>query len=204
MSAISVSPGQKEATQRLIETDFVHSALRLEGSELSEENLTATIEAYRAVRAIAELNGARSELSLDQLSTLGKSGGGFRKGPAVTSPVTAEQLSFILEGACRWFNAESFAELNPAEQAAIVLLRLIELRPFENANERLALVAASLFTMRSGLPPIIIRPEQRDRYLAAIDEGLRANTKLLVEMIAESLERGLARMIEALEKDKDQ
>ena len=187
MSAISVSPGQKEAIGRLIETDFVHSALRLEGSELSDEHLTGTIEAYRAVRALAELNGAQAELSLDLLSRLGEAGGGVRKGPAVTSPVAAEHLPLILEGACRWFNAESFAELNPAEQAAIVLLRLIELRPFEQANERLALVAASLFTMRSGLPPIIIRPEQRDRYLDAVDEGLRANTKLLVELIAESL-----------------
>jgi Fic family protein len=107
-----------------------------------------------------------------------------------------EHLPALLESACQWYTAESFTELNPVEQASIVLLRLIDLQPFEQANERTALVAASLFTMRSHLPPIIIKPELASAYRNALDEGARMNTKPMVETIAEAVEKSLEELIE--------
>ena len=77
----------------------------------------------------------------------------------------------------------------------IVFLRLLELQPFEEANVRTALVAASLFTLRSELPPIIIRPEMQAEYRNALDEGDRMNTKPMVELVAESLEGTLNGML---------
>jgi hypothetical protein len=56
--------------------------------------------------------------------------------------------------------------------------------------------------MRSGLPPVIIAPDQADAFRSAIKEGLQANTKPMVELIAGSLERSLARMIEEVGKGR--
>lgn len=199
LSAITVSAEKRVNLNRQLEVEFIDTSLKLEGADISDESLVASsLEAFRMVREAVESEGKQAELTFDLLSRLGAAaGGGLRKGPGSrgTNTVAAEHLPLILEGACRWFGADSFAELNPAEQAAIAALRLIELQPFEEANQRLALIASSLFTMRSGLPPIIIRQEEFDRYQAAIDEGLQANTKPLVELIAVSLESSLTRMI---------
>jgi hypothetical protein len=72
---------------------------------------------------------------------------------------------------------------------------LIEIRAFDHRNQQTALVAASLFTLRSGLPPIIIRPETQPAYRAALNEGIRMNTKPMVEFLAESIEKSLSQMI---------
>ncbi|HSQ20228.1 MAG TPA: hypothetical protein VLR92_07630, partial [Blastocatellia bacterium] len=66
---------------------------------------------------------------------------------------------------------------------------------FEQTNERTALVAASLFTVRSELPPIIIGPEIHFAYHNALDEGVRMNTKPMVELIAEAVERSIEAML---------
>ena len=105
--------------------------------------------------------------------------------------MTTTHLRLILDSVCQWFSADSFRELHPVEQASIVLLRLIEMHPFELRNERTALLAASLFTLRSGLPPLIIEPGSHQAYRAALDQGLRMNTKPMVEFLAQSIEASL-------------
>jgi hypothetical protein len=206
-SAIPLSAGEKERVNRQVESDFVQSALKLSASQGesgagAEARIQGIIEAFHLVRSFAESEGKQAALTLDLILRLGSAAGsGLRNGPAAGA-VPAEHLQLILEGACRWFSADSFDELNPAEQAAIVALRLIELQPFEESNLALALTCSSLFTMRSGLPPLIIPPEQAGRFRAAIEEGLKANTKPLVELIAASLEMSLARMIEETGKGR--
>ncbi|HWP44423.1 MAG TPA: Fic family protein [Blastocatellia bacterium] len=206
LGAIPVSAEQKQALSSQLETEMIHSTLGLEGIEPSDEKLVEGLrEAFRIVQSLVESEGRRAGLSVATLSRLGAvAGGGLRRGagPKGSNLVAAERLPLILEGACMWFAAESFGELNPAEQSAIVVLRLIGLHPFEEANQRLSLIAASLFTMRSGLPPIILGPEQAGRYRLAVEEGLQANTKPLVELIAESLEKTLASMIARLGEER--
>src|SRR6185503_19813145 len=94
------------------------------------------------------------------------------------------------------YTAESFDELNPIEQASIVFLRLIEIQPFERANLQTALTAASLFTLRSTLPPVIIKPQRKPAFLNAIEESRRTNTKPMVELMADAVQSTLGEMIE--------
>ncbi|HVG18577.1 MAG TPA: Fic family protein, partial [Blastocatellia bacterium] len=134
-------------------------------------------------------------------------GEGFRKSAGdknrALKPAPAERLAAAVGSACLWFTAESFDELNPIEQASIVYLRLIEIQPFEQANERTALVAASLFTLRGGLPLIIITPELGGAHRAALEEGAQMNTKPMVELIADAVELSLGKMIRMIgEKPK--
>jgi Fic family protein len=206
---------------RLIETEFVYSTLKLEGADVSQELVaevvsrgsrattvgelghaaTQLLTSLRIARSLARAKGKSAELTIELLLKLhGASDAGLRTGAGDRShgskPPAPEHLAALLESACRWYTAESFAELNPVEQASIVLLRLIDLQPFEQANGRTALVAASLFTLRSELPPIIIKPEIASAYRNALDEGARMNTKPMVELTAEAVEKSLTELLE--------
>lgn len=221
LTELRLSAAKKERLDRWAETEFVYSTLKLEGASINREQVarvvlhatgagadaenerttTALLDSVRAVTSLARANGKAAELTSELLLQLHSlPGTGFRQTAGDTNrivrPASPEHLPALLESACRWYTAESFAELNPLEQASIVLLRLIEIQPFEEANERTALVTASLFTLRSELPPIIIKPEMDSAYRSARDEGMQMNTKPMVELVAEAVERSLSEMIE--------
>lgn len=222
---LGLSAEQKERLDRWAETEFVYSTLKLEDADVNrgqvervvapapdagavaenERAIMALLVSLRRVTSLARANGKAAELTGEFLLTLhSEPGAGFRRSAGDTSrvpkPVAPEHLPAFLESACRWYTAESFAELNPVEQASIVLLRLIDMQPFEQANERTALVAASLFTLRSELPPIIIKPEMDSAYRNALDEGSRMNTKPMVELVAEAINHSINEMIQQVDK----
>jgi Fic family protein len=224
---LGLSAEQKERLDRWAETEFVYSTLKLEGADVNrdqvaqvvshipdpgavaenERAMTTLLVSLRTVTSLARANGKAAELTGEFLLKLHSvPGAGFRRiaGDAsrVPKPVAPGHLPALIESACRWYTAESFAELNPVEQASIVLLRLIDIQPFEQANERTALVAASLFTLRSELPPIIIKPEMDSAYRNALDEGTRMNTKPMVELVAEAIEQSVSELIERVGKQK--
>jgi Fic family protein len=218
-----LSAGQTAKLNLWIETEFVYATLRLEGADLkrdrvalivshtaepvaeTEQATTELLKSLRMITSLAQAEGKAAELTAELLLRLHSiPGAGFRSdaGDAsrVPKPATPEHLPALLESSFRWYTAESFAELNPIEQTAIVLLRMIDLQPFEDANERTALVAASLFTLRSDLPPIIINPEMAPAYRNALDEGRGMNTKPMVETIAEAVEKSLEELIDELKQ----
>lgn len=217
LTDLRLSAEQTAKLDRWIETEFVYSTLKLEDADVSRELVAEVVSrgsgdtvgeprhvamtlltSLRVVRSLGRANGKAAELTPELLLRLhSASAAGFRTGAgdrSPGSPPAPEHLPALLESACRWFTAESFAELNPVEQASIVLLRLIDLQPFEKESERTALVAASLFTLRSDLPPIIIKPENTFIFREALSEGMRMNTKPMVEAIAEAVERSLSEM----------
>jgi hypothetical protein len=216
LAELQMSPEARQTLDRWIEIEFVCSTLRLEGLDLQRdlvarivsvpassveatepEAATSLLEALRTVTSIPREQGKDSALSVELLLKLNNPPGahGLRSADDSTSNVTAENLPIVLESACQWFSADSFAELHPIEQASIVFLRLIEIRAFDQRNQQTALVAASLFTLRSGLPPIMIEMEKQPAYRAALNEGIRMNTKPMVELVAESIEKSLSKMI---------
>lgn len=222
MAAFQLSAEQKLKLDRWVEAEFAYSTLMLEEASASKAEvfrfvsspardekelrdsdrvIWSTIASLRIVETLARSSGRAAVLTPELLlrlhGTIIGASTEFRAsgGDANRSP-KPQQLTLAVDAACRWFTAESFTELNPVEQASIVLLRLIELEPFEIANERTVLLAASLFTLRSGLPPLIITPDRAAAYRGAIDEGFRANTKPMVELLAETIEATLAGMIE--------
>lgn len=213
LAELSLSAAETQKLDRWLEIEFVYSTLRLEGKEIEREQVARLVSfptnsdgepgavprllaSLRTVTSLARELGKDSVLSVELLLKLNdlQRGHGFQ-GTDSTPKLTTENLLLALEGACQWFSAESFTELHPIEQAAIVFLRLIDLRPFAQRNDRTALVAASLFTLRSGLPPIIIGVEAQQAYRAALNEGVRMNTKPMVEFLAESVEQSLDLMI---------
>lgn len=215
LAGLKLSPQKKERLQQWLETEFVYNTLLLEGGTADREALAQIVRAapapqpssgesplpeallhrFRLIEDSVESRGAEARLSVDWLRRLAI-GEELRRNDTRVSAVRAEHLPMIVENACRWFAMASFAELNPVEQAAIALLRLLEIAPFADHNQSLALIAASLFTRRSGLPPVIFRPLQQQAYLAAVQQGLRMNTQPMVEVVAAAIEQTLDEMLD--------
>jgi len=219
-TSLQLSPEQHDRIREWVELTFVSSTLGLEGLAVTEAEVLGAISSNRPGRAVAtgpdsvvvELlrgirllrdfalgDGAAAGLTLDVLLRLHGGGAEFRKSQGEraghTMPVSPEHLAATVESACRWFTAESFAELNPIEQASIVHLRLLEIQPFEQANLRIAMLAASLFTLRRGLPPVMIMPDLAGAYEKAVAESRSGNTQPMVEMMGSAVEGALIRMI---------
>jgi hypothetical protein len=214
LDQLQPSADTKQKLDRWIETEFVYSTLKLEGVDVPRDQVSlitsshtapynspeiesagALLESLRTLTSIARSKGKDAALSVELLLKLNRLAAGTRHEDEAVTDAMANKARLILESACQWFIADSFAELHPVEQASIVFLRLIEIKPFDRRDERTALLGASLFTLRSGLPPIIIEPDRQPSYRAALNEGLGVNTKPMVEFIAASIERSLGEMI---------
>jgi Fic family protein len=110
---------------------------------------------------------------------------------AMHDPAPALIVPRMLDNAFDWFGTDSFRELHPVERAAVVYLRLLDLHPFPSHTETTALLAASFYTERAGLPPLIIFADEvtRARYQQALEAAFRMLTQPLVEFFAERLRR---------------
>jgi Fic family protein len=222
LASVKQSSEQKNRLEKWTEIEFIYATLALEGIVSDREQISRLLDSeteagvnagdaaalaasLRKVTALARARAKNAELTNDLLLEIHSvPGAGFRKTLGITSgpmkPPPPHNLSAILESAFQWYTADSFTELNPIEQAALVLLRLIEIQPFEEKNERTALVAASLFTLRSDLPPLIVKSEMTAGYRVALDEATRMNTKPMVELLASAIEETLDASIQQLSR----
>ena len=211
LAAVPLTPEQKRTLNRWVEIEFASATLVLEGVAVSREEVARLdadpgtiadtnrqrnsqiinlLEAIRTVRSLCETSGRAAQLTpelLIELHTRLNDEAISPTDPGSSHRVAAPRSLAQIESACRWFAAESFVELHPIEQASIVLLRMLELEQFRNGNTRTALVASSLFCVRSELPAIIIKRELQAEYRAALSEGIRMNTKPMVDLVGHAL-----------------
>ncbi len=112
---------------------------------------------------------------------------------AMHDPTPAVLLPRMLDSAFDWFSTESFKDLHPVERAAVVYLRLLDLHPFPAETETTALLAASFYTEREGLPPLVIFADETTlaRYAHALEAAFRMLTQPLVEFFAGMLARAM-------------
>ncbi len=212
LASLKITEGQHQ--KHWLDMQFVRALVALEGVGVSDTDLTAalsptrtvptanpalaeTFKAVQLLQAVVETHKQNARLDMELLLRLNApdGGGAFRQTPLVGSSVRPENLPLMVEQVCRWFASSSIGELNPIEQAALAFLRFAELAPFATHNERTALLAASLFTLRQGLPPIILQPESKAAYRAALKEGLQMNTQPMVELVASAIEQTLDAML---------
>ncbi|MFL6216417.1 MAG: Fic family protein [Blastocatellia bacterium] len=181
---------------------FVEATLQLEMSEAASASIDHPANALRDVMRLANVERRAARLTPELLIKL--NGASLRgrddHGGRSTAQAPAAYLAQAVENACDWFAVESFAELNPIEQAAIVFLRLATIQPFERANQATALIAASLFTLRAELPPMIIKPEMQASFMTARIEADQMNMQPLVELIADAVSSTLDEMIGFIKK----
>lgn len=100
----------------------------------------------------------------------------------------------------QWLESEAGRELGPAQRGALALVRVLEIRPFEDANGRVARLSASHAMERAGARPPVLVAADAPRLEAAVSSALRFDTEPLVRLLDEAEDRALDVMIQALEK----
>jgi hypothetical protein len=205
--AFSSPESRAAAGSRLLELQASQEHLRT-GGKIDEH---CFIAAARLVSSSSEEYEAR--LTVDGLFQLqrvltGTSGAGdlLRKNEpqpinAMHDPAPSIILPRMLDIAFDWFTTDGFNQLHPVEQATVVYLRLLDLAPFPLHNETTALLAASFYTQRAELPPLIIYADEETlaRHSNALEAAFRMLTQPLVELIAEMMARTM-RLCSGIEK----
>ncbi len=102
----------------------------------------------------------------------------------------------ILEG---WLASDSVAKLGPIEAGALVLSRLVEILPFDDANGRVSRLAMDHAMRRAGGTPPILVGADAARLAACLEAGFALDLQPLAVLIEEAGERCLDVMIQALE-----
>jgi Fic family protein len=87
--------------------------------------------------------------------------------------------------------------MHPVELAAVAHYEISRIHPFDDCNGRVARILLNLILMRSGFPPVVIKMEERRKYLESLgqaDEGDREQFYLFIaENVASALKAGLPR-----------
>lgn len=102
-----------------------------------------------------------------------------------------EFVSRSLDNLFRWLTAESLAEIHPIEKAALVLIRIVDIWPFEFGNLTTAIVFANLFLKQAGLGPFFVLPEHTKEFNAVIAQAISIETQPLVNAIHKTIKREL-------------
>lgn len=113
--------------------------------------------------------------------------------PPAPVPFVASRLAILEE----WLAGDSARQLQPAQQGALVLARVVEILPFERGNGRVGRLAASHLMVRAGARrPILVGADG-----ARLEEALRAafhlHTEPLTRLLEEASERALDVLIAA-------
>jgi hypothetical protein len=123
--------------------------------------------------------------------------------PAAQTPPRGAPVAFIesrLADLAAWLEAAGGAELTADEKAAVALARVVEIRPFDDANGRVSRLAAAHLMRRAGLPPPILVAGDEPRLRQALAAAFRLETGPLVELVREASGRALAVMEQSLER----
>jgi fido (protein-threonine AMPylation protein) len=106
-------------------------------------------------------------------------------------PTDPELVAPIVDNALGWFQSESFAEMHEVEKSALMLIKLIDVQPFDEANGRTLRLFSNFFLLKAGYPPAIIPASQADQYALAIQRSLGFDTQPIIDLISEATDRSL-------------
>jgi Fic family protein len=100
------------------------------------------------------------------------------RGSAVIFPA-AHKLPGLMEA----FGAELEEGQATPDAAFDAHLRLVSIHPFSDGNGRTARLLMNLILIRGGWPPISVRPEDRDEYLAALEAAQLNEERVLYDTL---------------------
>ena len=83
------------------------------------------------------------------------------------------------------------AKMHPMELSALVHYEITRIHPFDDCNGRGARLLMNLILMRSDYPPIIIKMEERRRYIEMLEAADRGDRKPFYLFIAEHVKETL-------------
>ncbi|VDO71740.1 unnamed protein product [Schistosoma margrebowiei] len=96
-----------------------------------------------------------------------------------------------------WLSSDEIADMHPIELAALTHWKLVFIHPFYDGNGRTARLLMNLILMRSGLPPAIIKIEDRFTYYELLKTANDGDVRPFIRFIAKCTERTLDEYLEA-------
>ena len=121
-----------------------------------------------------------------------------RDRPEGPPPAPPEFIASRLAITEQWLGADSARELNPAQQGAIALARIVEILPFDRANGVVARLAASHLMVRAGARPPVLVGEDAARLREALTAAYQLQTEPLARLLEDASERALDVLLAAL------
>jgi Fic family protein len=106
-------------------------------------------------------------------------------------PIEAELVPYVVENALEWFSSDSFHEMHEVEKTALILMKLVDIWPFEEGNGLTLRLFANFFLLKSGYPPAILPSTKAPQYAAAIQNSFRFHTQPLIDLLTEAVLQGL-------------
>jgi len=110
-------------------------------------------------------------------------------------PTEAELVAPVIDNALGWFQSESFAEMHEVEKSALMLIKLMDVQPFDEANGRTLRLFSNFFLLRAGYPPAVIPASQASQYAHAIQRSLHFDTQPIIDLIADAADWSLRRCL---------
>lgn len=95
-----------------------------------------------------------------------------------------------------WYRAEQDkSELHPLLLAAEFHYKFVRIHPFDDGNGRTARILMNFILMQHGLPPVIIKTQDKENYFAALRQADAGLLEPFIEYIGENLARSLDTML---------
>ena len=84
------------------------------------------------------------------------------------------------------FSPKVLLAMHEVEKSALMLIKLLDVQPFDEANGRTLRLFSNFFLLKAGYPPAIIPASQADQYAVAIQRSLGFDTQPIIDLIAEA------------------
>ncbi len=88
-------------------------------------------------------------------------------------------------------------ELHVVELAAFIHYKFVRIHPFDDGNGRISRLLMNYILLKNGLPPIIIKSEDKKNYLNALNQADTGNLQAFVNYIAKQLVWSLELVLKA-------
>jgi Fic family protein len=102
-----------------------------------------------------------------------------------------EFIDRSLDNFFNWLTAESVAEIHAIERAALVIVRIADIWPFDSGNLTVAIMIGNVILAEAGLPPFFVLPEHKREFQTVIAQAMSIETQPLVNAIYKTIKREL-------------
>lgn len=152
------------------------------------------LEGGRNVRPARETVREATKAGLLQIHSLVFGGGGLRqqslrplfRGQDCPDPQFIERS---LDNFFNWLTAESLAEIHPIERAALAIVRIADIWPFDDGNLTIAVMLGNILLGQAGLAPFFVLPEHKKEFNTVIAQAMTIETQPLVNAIYKTIKR---------------
>lgn len=109
---------------------------------------------------------------------------------------TPEETPAMMTDLIEWYRTEQEKkELHPLQLAALFHYKFVRIHPFDDGNGRTARILMNFILMQHGLPPVIIKTEDKKSHFAALRQADAGLLEPFTEYIGENLVWSLELMI---------